>query len=364
MTAPVYVCRVQALRERLRLSQVELARRAGLTRQAINIIERGLSVPSVTTALRLAEVLGCNITELFVKQAPPETVTATLVGGEQFSHNRVRLIYISGHWIATPAQAPHTEAFGEADGRLLSRNRSQGQIRLLADPEKLRNNLLVVGCDPALGVLRDLWHRSHDGGAICWQNLPSSEALQALRRGEAHIAGVHFHDAESQRKALESLSMEVLVVHFAQWEQGWMLRQGNPFHFHSPEDLVQPRLRLINRNAGSGSRLLLDALLKKARIFPKQIASYSTLADSHFACAKAILEGRADVAIGLRAVAESCGLDFVPIQEVAFNLVVPKALLDFAPVARLLELLQNSRLHHQLSDLPGYVTTLTGKVLS
>lgn len=364
MTAPVYVCRVLALRERLQLSQVELARRAGLTRQAVNIIERGLSVPSVTTALRLAEVLGCNVTELFTKQAEPETVTATLVGSQPFPHNRVRLVDISGRWIATPAQTPQAEAFGEADGRLLSRNRTQGQVRLLAAPEKLRNNLLIVGCDPALGVLRDLWNRSYDGGVICWQNLPSAAALQALRRGEAHIAGVHFHDAEIERQAIQHLAMEVLVVHFAQWEQGWMLRQGNPFHFHSHEDLLQPRLRLINRNEGSGSRLLLDALLKKSHISPKQIAHYDTIADSHFACAKAILEGRADVAVGLRAVAESNGLDFVPIQDVAFNLVVPKVLLDFAPVARLLELLQNNRLHHQLSDLPGYVTTQTGKVLS
>jgi molybdate-binding protein len=90
---------------------------------------------------------------------------------------------------------------------------------------------------------------------------------------------------------------------------------------------------------------------------------YSSVAATHFDCAGAIREGRADVAMGLRAVAESCDLDFLPVQEVAFNLIIPRTLLDFAPVAKLLNLLQNRGFRRQLDGLPGYATRETGKLL-
>jgi len=115
---------------------------------------------------------------------------------------------------------------------------------------------------------------------------------------------------------------------------------------------------------GSGSRLLLDALLDKAGLDSAQIPLYSNLAATHFECATAIREGRADVAMGLRAVAESSGLDFVPVQEVAFNLFIPKTELDFAPVAQLLNLLHDRKFKKQLEGLPGYATLETGKILS
>jgi molybdate-binding protein/DNA-binding XRE family transcriptional regulator len=361
---PVYVCKVLALREHLHLSQAELARRAGLNRQAVNAIERGLNVPSVTTALCLADALGCSVSELFQKQAPEETLSVTLAAGGAFPQNRVRLAEIGGRWIATTCQPGQMDSFGETDGRLVSCNGRQGEVKLLAAPDQLRNNLLVVGCDPALGILRDLWNRNHSGGAICWENLSSGAAVTALGQGEAHIAGVHFPDPQTLQEAIRRLPMDVFVVRFAVWEQGWMLSPGNPLAFRSEADLASPRLRLVNRNEGAGSRLLLDALLEKSGIAPALIPQYQKTAASHFACARAIRDGQADVAIGLRAVAEVCQLDFLPIQEVGFNLIVPKVLLDFPPVARLLDLLQNSRFHHQLGDLPGYVTSETGKVIS
>lgn len=364
MSDPVFVCQVLALRERLHLSQVELARRAGLTRQAVNSIERGLSIPAVTTAIRLAEVLGCPVTDLFQKQESDEMLSATLPADVDFSQKRVHLAEVGGRWIAIPSRSSQSDAFEEASGRLISREGLRGEVKLLAAPDQFRNNLLVAGCDPALGILRDLWNRNHDGGIICWQNLSSTAAVNALRYGEAHIAGVHFPNPKIQQRAISLLPMDVIVIRFARWEQGWMLRQGNPLHFRSEEDLVSPSLRLINRNEGAGSRLLLDALLQKSGISSELIPNYGKSANSHFACARAIREGNADVAVGLRAVAESCSLDFVPIQEVGFNLIIPKVLLDFPPVARLLNLLQHRKFHRQLGDLPGYETTETGKILS
>jgi len=364
MSQPTCVCHVQSIRERLGFSQAELARRAGLSRQVVNMVERGRIVPSVLTALALAEALECAVADLFHKPKEERPLEVTLSATIHSQQGLVRLAVVGNRWIAIPAAASETAGFGEADGQLISRQGNSGAVKPLLPEAQLRHNLLVAGCDPALGIVRDLWKRNKMEGNVRWQNLSSSAAVKALAQGEAHIAGVHFPDEAAEQHALATLGMPVAMVRFARWEQGWMLRRGNPLGFRSVEDLASNRVRFLNRVDGSGSRLLIDGLLRKAGVSPALVPLYSSVASTHFDCAGAIREGRADVAMGLRAVAESCDLDFLPVQEVAFNLIIPQALLDFAPVAKLLNLLQNRGFRRQLDGLPGYATTETGKLLS
>jgi molybdate-binding protein len=327
------------------------------------MVERGRMIPSVLSALALAEALECAVADLFQTPDIEKPLDVTLSATVHFPQGQVRLAAVGDRWIAIPVTTPESTGFGEADGQLVSRSVNSGAVKALLPEAQLRQNLLVAGCDPALGIVRDLWKHNNLEGGVRWQNLSSTAAIQALAMGEAHIAGVHFPDEESERNALAALGMEVAMVRFARWEQGWMLRRGNPLGFRSVEDLASNRVRFLNRVEGSGSRLLLDGLLSRAGVTPGHVPLYSSVAASHFNCAAAIREGRADVAMGLRAVAESCDLDFIPVQEVAFNLIIPKTLLDFAPVAKLLDLLQNRGLRKQLDSLPGYATAETGKLL-
>jgi len=363
MTEPAFVCHVQSLRERLGLSQAELARRAGLSRQVVNTVERERVVPSVLIALALAEALECSVTDLYQRRSGESPLEVTLSSAVHSQRGPVGLAAVGDLWIAVPVGASESSGFGEADAQLISRQGNSGSVKPLLPEAQLRHNLLVAGCDPALGIVRDLWRRGNMEGNLRWQNLSSTAAVEALARGEVHIAGVHFPDSDSERRALASLGMEAVMVRFAQWEQGWMLRRGNPLGFRSVEDLASNRIRFLNRVDGSGSRLLLDGLLNKAGLSPALVPLYSSIAATHFDCAGAIREGRADVAMGLRAVAESCDLDFLPVQQVAFNLIIPQTLLDFAPVAKLLNLLQNRGFRRQLDGLPGYATADTGKLL-
>ena len=364
MSEPTCVCCVQSIRERLGLSQAELARRAGLSRQVVNMVERGRIVPSVVTAIALAEGLEATVADLFQKPRVEKALEVTLSAAIHSQQGPVRLALVGDRWVAIPVAASETAGFGEADGQLISRIGSAGFVKPLLPTVQLRHNLLVAGCDPALGIVRDLWKRSNLEGNVRWQNLSSTAAVKALAQGEAHIAGVHFPDETSERRALSTLKMEVAVVRFARWEQGWMLRRGNPLGFRSVEDLASNRVRFLNRVDGSGSRLLLDDLLTRAGVEFARIPLYSSVAASHFDCAAAIREGRADVAMGLRAVAESCDLDFLPEQEVAFNLIIPKTVLESAPVTKLLDLIQQRGFRNQLNGLPGYATGETGKLLS
>jgi molybdate-binding protein/transcriptional regulator with XRE-family HTH domain len=345
------------------LTQAELARRAGLSRQLVNMVEHGRIVPSVLNALALADALGCSVADLFQKTEEEQRLEVALSSTVHSQHGPVRLASVGGRWIAIPVAASETAGFGEADGLLLSRKGDAGTVSALIPEAQLQQNLLIAGCDPALGIVRDLWKQHH--GNVRWQNLSSTAAVNALARGEAHIAGVHFPDPEAQRRALGSLGMKVALFRFAQWEQGWMLRRGNPLGFRSVEDLAAPKIRFLNRVAGSGSRLLVDQLLKHAGLSHALVPLYTSLAAaSHFDCAGAIREGRADVAMGLRAVAESADLDFLPVREVDFDLIIPEDFLSFAPVARLLDLLQQRGLRKQLDELPGYTTVETGKRLA
>ena len=286
VTEPNYVCQVTVLRERLNLKQADLARRAGLTRQAINLIERGLTVPSVTTALRLAEVLNCSVSDLFQRSKEPQLLPVIVSQSIARSQQRVRLAEVNGVWVAVPCSTNDLSEYGEADGKLVSREGIHGVVDLINSPDSLKDNLIVSGCDPALAILRDLWRRGNHQGIVHWNNLSSGAALNALRSGEAHVIGVHFHDMASQRSALALLPMDVVVIRFARWEQGWMVPQGNPQHFKGIGDLASSKIRLINRGEGAGSRLLLDALLQQAKIPTTKVKNYSKQGSTHFACAR------------------------------------------------------------------------------
>jgi molybdate-binding protein len=327
------------------------------------MVEHGRIVPSVLTALALAEGLECTVADLFAKPTVESPLEVTLSPTVYSQQGPVRLAAVGSRWIAIPVAASESAGFGEADGQIISRQGDTAAVNPLQPEAQLRSNLLVAGCDPALGIVRDLWKRNNLEGNVRWQNLSSTAAVRALASGQAHIAGVHFPDEASERQALSTLGMEVAMVRFARWEQGWMLRRGNPLGFRAVEDLTSNRVRFLNRVDGSGSRLLLDGLLHKAGVSPTLVPLYASVTASHFDCAAAIREGRADVAMGLRAVAESFDLDFIPVQEVAFDLIIPQILMDFAPVTKLLNLLQNRTFRKQLDGLPGYATAETGKQL-
>jgi putative molybdopterin biosynthesis protein len=360
MSGSPYVCKLAELRRAANLSQAELARRAGISRQMVSMIEHDHVTPSVAVALALARTLSCTVEDLYQSRDTAGPIEVILSAETPARSGPVGLAEIGDRWIAI---APSERiSFGACDGRLISTNGHMGFAAPLLPIGQLRQNLVIAGCDPAIGVVRDIWKSGDDGGRVRWRDLPSQAALNALARGEVHVAGVHFPNAEVERLALAALGMPVQVVRFARWEQGWMLHRGNPSGFRSVEDLASARL--INRVPGAGSRLLLDELLAEAGIGASDVPDYSHQVRTHFDCAGAIREGRADVAMGLRAVAEMCDLDFLPVREVAFDLVIPNQFCALPPVAKLLDLLQTGRLRDQLAALPGYTTTETGKVMN
>jgi len=152
------------------------------------------------------------------------------------------------------------------------------------------------------------------------------------------------------------------VVTFATWEEGFLVRPGNPKSIRTAADLEEPTVRLVNREEGAGARLLLDQRLRAAGIEPSRLQGYDKIVASHFDVARAIAEHHADVGVGIRSAAQLFGLDFVPLQTARYDLVVPKTHLKSHPtLAHLFDTLVSRPFRSEIEALGGYDTRDTGK---
>lgn len=381
------------------LAQGELARRAGLTRQAISAIESGGYVPNTAVVLRLAQVLGCRVEDLYTLPEPMAERMVQIVGGRSaFADGpepaetagssagnppdspptRLAVGSVRGRWVGHPLVAGRDiqEGFISADGLLSddpSSTRTTGdyaaRVELLVPPERIEQTALLMGCDPSLGILSAHLGRRAGEARLVWLNGSSETALGALARGEVHLAGSHLRDAGSgefnlpfARNALRGIGG--LVVAFARWEQGLIVASGNPKQIRGIADLARPNVQIANREAGAGTRAMLDELLAAADIPSDVVQGYDRIATSHFALARLIASGNADAGIGLRAAAEAFGLDFIALAEVQFDLVIPRDEIDHPVVVHLLETLHSRRLRTELAALAGYDVSRIGSVVA
>lgn len=368
--SPDLISRVRALRQARGWSQQELSRRVALTRQAVGAIEGGQYVPNTVVALRLARVLGCRVEDLFLLPSDDPGTSVELVGPAPADARRLAVVNVRGRWIGYPLTAGREvqESFVRANG-VRDAGAAAGRARLLDAPEEAERTALLLGCDPSLGILGAHLAQWPTEGQLLWLSAASQPALDAVARGEAHLAGSHLRDKVTgeynvvqARRALGATGG--LVVAFARWEQGFAFAPGNPRAIRTVADLARPEVRLINREVGSGSRTLLDELLTEAGVPPTRVVGYERTATSHLAAARAVADGVADVGIALEAVARACGLDFAPLATVHFDLVIPRDQLEHPAVALALEHLQSRALRADLRALPGYDVDALGTIVA
>jgi len=197
----------------------------------------------------------------------------------------------------------------------------------------------------------------------------SSVALNALKRGEIHVAGIHLAEEKSEGWELPNLKhrlgdMDCIVVTFAHWEEGFIVRQGNPKKVRTISDIAKTTVRIVNREKGSGARRLLDKQLDTSGIKPSRVKGYSDEVLSHLDVASRIRSGLADTGIGVRSVASICGLDFVPLQRERYDLVIPKNYYETLSGLRvLLDTMVSKPFRDELEALGGYDTRDIGKIV-
>jgi molybdopterin molybdotransferase/putative molybdopterin biosynthesis protein len=371
---PEYENRLREKRQSLGLSQKQLADMAGITRQAVSAVEANQYSPATSVALQLSRVLRCRVEELFSIKTGGEIVDGELLGSIPKGADKVRarVTQVGDRLLVRPL-----DGFGEltslsatADGLIIGpgSDRHHVKVQLLQDREAVRRKIVAAGCDPAMFLAAEhLRNRDKENLVPCLMG--NSIALATLKRGEVHVAGVHLADERSGAWNLPDLKrhlggMDCIVVTFAHWEEGFIVRQGNPKKIRGVGDIARPAVKIVNREKGSGARRLLDRELESAGVSSTRVKGYSDEVLSHLEVASRVKAGLAHAGIGVRAAASICGLDFIPLQRERYDLVIPKTHYDTLQALRtLLDTIVSKPFRDELEALGGYDTRETGKVV-
>ena len=366
--------RLREKRQALALSQKQLADLAGITRQAISALESNQYSPATSVALQLARALRCRVEDLFNIKQGGETIEGELLGHLSHSSEPVRaqVTQVGHRLLVRPLHGLGELASlgATADGLIVEANpdKTRVKVKLLKDREVVRRKIVVGGCDPAM-YLAGEHVRKHDQENVVPWLMGSSIALHALKRGEVHVAGIHLADESSGAWKLPDLkrnlgNMDFIVITFAHWEEGFIVRQGNPKKIRTVSDIAKPTVRIVNREKGSGARRLLDKQLNATGIHPKQVKGYSDEVSSHLDVASRVKAGLADTGIGVRAAAAISSLDFVPLQRERYDLVIPKTYYEtLSGLQILLDTMVSKPFRNELEALGGYDTREIGKVV-
>ena len=356
------------IRQRRGYSAADLAKKVGVSRQTIYAMEHGSYIPNTLVALKLSQMLEVKVEDLFALEEPVEaarTEVIELLPGDPPPQpgQPVQLCRVDQKMIGA-APMPVAWNFPPADAVLAEPEQGHTRVRLFQEDEPMDNRLLVAGCDPGISVLAR--HLRRAGVELVVTHRNSSQALRLLKQGWVHVAGSHLRDeasGESNLPAIRKLfpRSSVAVISFALWEEGIVVPKGNPKRTRDIADLARKGLKLVNREPGAGSRLLLDGHLKRLGIEPEKIEGYDRIAQGHLPAAWEVRAGHADACIATRAAARLFGLDFVSLTSERYDLVVRIHHLKLPALQLLFETLERTAFRRELEGLGGYDTSDTGK---
>jgi molybdate-binding protein/DNA-binding transcriptional regulator YhcF (GntR family) len=339
-------------------------------------IARGELAPGdpLPTVRGLAEELGCNPST--VSRAYAELVREGVIAGQRGAGTRVarpplpdnetlrqaRLVNLVERPLLEALSAGYTPAEVEAAFTLaLSRWRELREGGVSSAHKAARpNELRFVGShDPAVELLATRLRRHDPSIRLSVTFAGSLGGLMALARGEADVAGAHLRDEQTGEYNVDYVrhilpGRPVVLVTLVTRSVGLMAAAGNPKEISGIEDLARPDVTIINRQAGSGTRVLLDARLREREIMSSDVAGYNREATTHIAVATAVARGEADVGLGVRAAAQALGLDFVPLLRERYDLVIPEETWSRPPVRSMLTVIQSGEFQAAVQALGGY----------
>ncbi|MBF0451556.1 MAG: molybdopterin biosynthesis protein [Candidatus Magnetomorum sp.] len=277
---------------------------------------------------------------------------------------------------ALPRGAGAITTFTQADGIIRIPRHSEGlksqdivYAELLHPEMSIENTIMLVGShDNSLDILSDCICQKYPGIKLASTHVGSLGGLLALKRGSCHMAGSHLLDAEDGSYNVRYIqkylnNTPVKCMHLVMREQGMIVLPGNPKNIKSIKDLKRNDVRLINRQAGSGTRVLLDYLLQKYSIQPIDILGYDRDEYTHMGVAVNVLSGMADVGIGILSAANALKMDFIPIVQEQYDLVIPTVYWDTPMIQALVSVVRWETFQNRVQTLGGYHTDKTGQII-
>jgi len=309
-------------------------------------------------------------------QVEPTRKIASKLGVEEFL--RVKLGQVGDRVVATPLPrgAGSITSITEADGIIRIpthiegvNNREKVAAQLLRPLPSILRNIVIVGShDNTLDVLADQIKAKHSRLTLSSSHVGSMGGLMAIKRGVCHIAGSHLLDPQDGSYNVSYIKkylaqVDVRLVNLVLRDQGLIVQRENPKGIKGIEDLARSDISFINRQAGSGTRILLDFRLNQIGIDPADINGYHHEEFTHMAVAVAVLSGTVDTGLGIHAAAAALNLDFIPVVTEQYDLIIAAEHFDSENIQLLLEAVNSPEFKHRVDALGGYSTEKTGEII-
>lgn len=290
---------------------------------------------------------------------------------------RVRLGKVGDRLMASPLNrgAGVVSSFMKADGMIVVPQNQEGyeagetvQVELLRPAEDLDKMLIGIGShDPLLDEIADMMHTADTNIFMNSSHVGSMGGIMAIKRGETHFAGIHLLD-EKDGNYNTSFVKKYLpkggakLVECVGRTQGLIIQKGNPKNIQGIADLTQKGIRYVNRQKGSGTRILMDYLCNKEGINIDAIYGYDREEFTHTSVAAQIVNDTADAGMGIYSAAHTYDLDFLPICMEQYDLLIPDEAWDTPQVKLLLEILKSDEFKNRLEKLGGYEVKEPGRI--
>lgn len=298
------------------------------------------------------------------------------LGSEEFV--RMTVGHIDGRYLANPLNrgAGVTMSLVRADGLLVIPAESLGyeqgeevEVELFRPERELKNTLVAVGShDLALDFLATAIRKVNPELRLSSSHVGSMGGIIAMKKREAHFAGVHLFDSETGDYNISYVKKyfsneDMLLVNLVYRMQGWLVAKGNPIGIKSIKDLIANKALFINRQKGAGTRLLFDYLLQQEGFGPANVYGYNREEYSHLNVAAAIASGTAQVGLGIFSAARAYDLDFIPVGEERYDLLLTRAFYE-SPLGRtLLQVVADPQFQQEVEAMGGYSMRDAGKVV-
>ncbi len=324
----------------------------------------------------ICKMLGQPDDERQKVQVEPTRKIASKLGVEEFV--RVKLGKVGGRIVATqlPRGAGSITSITEADGIIRIPNEIEGLrdnesavAELLRPLSSIRNTIVAVGShDNTLDVLADRIRAGKNSLTLSSSHVGSMGGLMAIKKGVCHIAGSHLLDEEDGSYNISYVKkylsgIPVKLVNLVLRDQGLIVAKGNPKNIKGIEDLGRDDITFINRQGGSGTRILLDYRLKQLGIDPAKLVGYENEEFTHMAVAVAVLSSTVDAGLGIYAAAKALKLEFIPIVTEQYDLVIPEIYYDSENIQVMLSTIYSAEFKKRVEALGGYSTEKTGEVV-
>ncbi len=309
-------------------------------------------------------------------QVKPTRKIPSKLGVEEFIRVKIGAVDKRIVAITMPRGAGCITTITEADGIIRVPNHVEGlkpnepvTAELLRPISSIRNTIVVVGShDNTLDILADQIRGGGRRLSLSSSHVGSVGGLMAIKNGVCHLAGSHLLDIEDGSYNISYIKkylpdVGVRLANLVLRDQGLLVLPGNPKAIKGIEDVCRNDITFINRQAGSGTRILLDYRLKQLGIDPGSVKGYENEEFTHMSVAVAVLSGTADVGLGIYAAAKALNLDFIPIVTEQYDLVIPDVYFDSDNIQTLLETINSPAFKKRVEALGGYSTEKTGTII-